>query len=143
MILRTATSWKLCRSFCTFSVYDLEKGIVIFHNGRYMEILKAAPSTNKKLKSVYKVEMLDLFANAINKEYLSYGQIEKLDIVKTSSLQVEFQFFDEERNLLIVSDEVYNQHEIPSYLYRGHITTLQPGSRFCLLMDGDRYIKMI
>ena len=47
--------------------------------GRYVEILKAAPSTNKKLKSMYKVEALDLFTNHISKEYFTYGQIEKFD----------------------------------------------------------------
>ena len=117
--------------------------MIVFHDGRYVEILKAAPSTNKKLKSVYKVESLDLFTNEVNKEYFSYGQIERLDKVDCSKLDVEFQYFDEERNLLIVSDDLYNQHEIPPYLFRGHIPALQPGSRFSVLMDGDRYIKMI
>lgn len=129
--------------FCTLTPYDLKRGLIVFNNGRYVEILKAAPSTNKKLKSMYKLEVLDLFTNAIDKEYFSYGQIGKFDVVGTTRLDVEFQYFDEDRKLLIVSDEVYNQHEIPVYLFRGHIASIQPGSRFSLLLDGDRYIKMI
>jgi translation elongation factor P/translation initiation factor 5A len=143
MISSYISKLKLIRPFCTFSAYDIEKGLIIFFNGRYTEVLKAAPSTNKKLKSTYKVELLDLFTNAVNKEYLSYGQIEKLDRVVTTKLEVEFQFFDEDRKLLILSDEVYNQHEVPIYLFRGHISSLQPGARFSLFLDGDRYIKMI
>ena len=117
--------------------------MVIFSNGRYSEIIKAAPSTNKKLGSVYKIELLDLFANQVSKDYFTYGQIEKFDLVSTTKLDVEFQFFDEDRKLLILSDEVYNQHEVPSYLYRGHIPSLQPGSRFTLMMDADRYIRLM
>ena len=131
------------RAFCTLSAYDIKRGMIIFNNGRYSEILKAAPSTNKKLGSVYKIELLDLFANQIHKEYFTYGQIEKFDLVEAAKLDVEYQFFDHERRLLILSDEVYNQHEVPSYLYRGHIESLQAGSRFTLLMDGERYIRLI
>ena len=117
--------------------------MVIFHDGRYLEILKAAPSTNKKLPSTYKLELLDLFANQTTKEYFKYAQIERLDVVETSTINVEFQYFDEERNLLIFSDQMYNQHEVPAYLFRGHTASIQPGSRFALMMDRDRYIRII
>ena len=121
----------------------MKKDIIVFHNGRYLEILKSAPSTNKKLGSVYKLEFLDLFTNSTTKEYLSNGQIEKLDKVDVTRLQVEFQFFDDEKKALIVSDELYNQHEVPAYLFRGHLDTLQPGNRFTIFMDRDRYIRLI
>jgi len=133
----------LCRRFSTFSVYDVKAGLVMFHNGRYLEILKAAPSTNKKLPSTYKLELLDLFANQVSKEYFRYSQLESLDIVDTTKLNVEFQYVDEERNLLIFSDDLYNQHEVPAYLFKGMAATIQPGARFTLLMDADRYIRII
>lgn len=59
------------------------------------------------------------------------------------SLEVDFQYLDEEKNILIFSDECYNQHEVPAYLYRGHVAAIQPGTRFLVLMDGERYIKLI
>jgi translation elongation factor P/translation initiation factor 5A len=130
-------------NFSTVSVYDVKPGLVIFHNGRYLEILKAAPSANKKLPSTYKLELLDLFANQVSKEYFKYSQIERLDVVATTTLNVEFQYFDEERNLLIFSDDLYNQHEVPHYLFRGLPNSVQPGSRFTLMMDEERYIRIL
>jgi len=56
--------------------------------GRYVEILKANPSTNKKLKSMYKIELLDLFTNQTEKEYFSYGQIEKFDSTSPDTLRL-------------------------------------------------------
>lgn len=133
----------VARSFSKLSVYDVSPGLVVFHEGRYLEILKAAPSTNKKLQSTYKVETLDLFANTVTKSYFSYSQIERFDVVDTLKLSVEYQYFDQERNLLIFSDEVYNQHEVPGYLYGGNVDSIQPGSRFVLILDGDRYIRIL
>ena len=133
----------LYRNFSSISVYDVKPGLVIFHNGRYLEILKAAPSTNKKLPSTYKLELLDLFANQVSKEYFKYSQLERVDIVDTTKLNVEFQYVDDERNILIFSDDLYNQHEVPMYLFRGIATSIQAGARFTLLMDGDRYIRII
>jgi predicted nucleotide-binding protein (sugar kinase/HSP70/actin superfamily) len=85
------------RAFCKLSPYEIVKGMIVFHDGpippcltgfivlgRYVEILRAAPSTNKKLKSMYKIEALDLFTNRMTKEYLTYGQIEKFDSMLTS-----------------------------------------------------------
>ncbi len=56
---------------------------------------------------------------------------------------MEYQYYDESKNLLIFSDECYNQHEVPGYLYQGHRDSIHAGSRFSLLMDGERYIKVI
>jgi translation elongation factor P/translation initiation factor 5A len=131
------------RQFCRLCAYSLKPGMVIFHDGRYLEILKAAPSTNKKLPSTYKLELLDLFANRVAREYFRYAQIENFDLVETSTIAVEFQYPDEERNLLIFSDNLYNQHEVPAYLFRGNTESIQPGLRFVLMMDGDRYIRII
>lgn len=131
------------RFFCQLSPYDLRRGLIVFENGRYKEILNFGPSSNKKLGSVYKLELLDLFTNTTSKEYLSYGQIEKLDQVETVKLSVEFQYFDAEKQALILSDELYNQHEVPVYLYRGNVAVLQPGSKFTVFMDRDRYIRLI
>jgi translation elongation factor P/translation initiation factor 5A len=131
------------KAFCTLSPYDLKRGLIVFLNGRYLEILSSSPSTNKKLGSVYKVELLDLFTNTSSKEYMTYSQIERLDQVVSRKLDVEFQFFDDDKQSLILSDELYNQHEVPLYLYRGQVQTLQPGSRFTMFMDRDRYIRLI
>jgi hypothetical protein len=108
-----------------------------------MEILKAAPSTNKRMGSTYKIEFLDLFANTSSKEYVTYSQIERFDVVDTSKLNVEFQYQDPDKNILVFSDDLYNQHEVPAYLFRGHLESVQPGSRFTLLLDGDRYIRIL
>ena len=79
------------RRFCTLTPYDIRPGMIIFHDGmihiclyqmvpgRYVEILKSGASSNKKLKGMYKVELLDLFTNQHLKEYFSFGQIEKFD----------------------------------------------------------------
>ena len=133
----------LRRTITTLSAYDIRPGIVVFYDGRYVEIIKASPSTNKKLPSTYKVELLDLFANQVSKQYFKYSQIERLDVVETSKVQVEFQYADEAKGLLIFSDDLYNQHEVPAYLYRGNISVAQPGARFSLMMDGCRYIRIL
>ena len=106
---------------------------------------------------MYKLELLDLFTNQNMKEYFTFSQIEKFDSrlppitfilsyfleVNFITLDVEYQYYDEERNLLIFSDECYNQHEVPGYLFKGNRESIQPGARFTVLLDGERYIKVI
>lgn len=84
------------------------------------------------------MDLLDLFTNGTSKEYLTYNQIEQLDSmlyvyfsndypldVEYTRLDVEFQYVDEDKQMLILSDDAYNQHEVPLYLFRGHLPVLQ------------------
>jgi len=72
-----------------------------------------------------------------------FPRISSLVEVDYISLDVEYQYYDEERNILIFSDECYNQHEVPGYLFKGNRDSVQPGARFTVLLDGERYIKVI
>lgn len=87
------------RSMCKLCPYDLGRGVIVFlqgmrsfkisfshPEGRYVEILKAAPSTNKKLRSMYKVRTL------VSILYISYCIGWSIGSLHESSFQRILQF---------------------------------------------------
>lgn len=45
--------------------------------------------------------------------------------VDYTELEVEFQYVEETEQVLVLSDDAYNQHKVPMYLFRGHLPLLQ------------------
>ena len=59
-----------------------------------------------------------------------------------TKLRLTVQYVDKARNVVVASDEEYEQHEVPLKLLSGAESLLEPGTQIGLTKDGEIPLKV-
>lgn len=124
----------------SISVGAVRPGMILKMDGSYVEVKKYEHKREGRGGAMGAIEYVDLNSSKIGRVKLGVQQrLDKPDLDKT---KLTVQYIDQDRGIIVLADENYEQKEIPTKLAQGAEALLEPGTVIGVAFDGDVPVKL-
>jgi translation elongation factor P/translation initiation factor 5A len=124
----------------SISVGGVRPGMILKMDGSYVEVKKYEHKREGRGGAMGAIEYIDLNTSKIGRVKLGVQQrLDKPDLEKT---KLTVQYIDQDRGVIVLADENYEQKEIPTKLAQGAESLLEPGTVIGVAFDGEVHVKI-
>eukprot|EP00427_Karlodinium_veneficum_P022295 CAMPEP_0169121288 /NCGR_PEP_ID=MMETSP1015-20121227/32586_1 /TAXON_ID=342587 /ORGANISM="Karlodinium micrum, Strain CCMP2283" /LENGTH=182 /DNA_ID=CAMNT_0009184377 /DNA_START=33 /DNA_END=581 /DNA_ORIENTATION=+ len=126
-----------CASREPVSCSDIRKGMIILHDGRYVEVETWQPSKTGRSAQSYKVAFVDLETGKPGDT--KYGGTGKVTRIEPDKFVLMVSYVDSDESKVVLADEDYNEVELPLAKFD---KAPAEGAKVVMWKDDDALVKL-
>ncbi|GAW80198.1 hypothetical protein, conserved [Plasmodium gonderi] len=119
---------------------ELRSGNIFLHNDKYCEVTEQRQVKQGRLATTNMISFIDLSTlKSSSTKFACQAKVEKIEPVKTN---VQIQYTDKQKNIVVCLDENYEDMEIPLNIFGISEEYLKPGLQITVFKHEDKIVKV-
>ncbi|CAA9987404.1 conserved Plasmodium protein, unknown function [Plasmodium knowlesi strain H] len=119
---------------------ELRSGHIFLHNDKYCEVTDQRQVKQGRLATTNMISFIDLSTlKSSSAKFACQAKVEKIEPVKAN---VQVQYTDKQKNIVVCLDENYEDIEIPMNIFAISEEYLQPGLQITVFKHEDKIVKV-
>ncbi|CAG9480457.1 conserved Plasmodium protein, unknown function [Plasmodium vivax] len=119
---------------------ELRSGHIFLHNDKYCEVTEQRQVKQGRLATTNMISFIDLSTlKSSSAKFACQAKVEKIEPVKAN---VQVQYTDKQKNIVVCLDENYQDIEIPMNLFGISEEHLEPGLQITVFKHDDKIVKV-
>ncbi|ANQ07327.1 Uncharacterized protein PCOAH_00017870 [Plasmodium coatneyi] len=119
---------------------ELRSGHIFLHNDKYCEVTDQRQVKQGRLATTNMISFIDLSTlKSSSAKFACQAKVEKIEPVKSN---VQVQYTDKQKNIVVCLDENYEDIEIPMNIFAISEEYLQPGLQITVFKHEDKIVKV-
>ncbi|SBT33785.1 conserved Plasmodium protein, unknown function [Plasmodium ovale wallikeri] len=118
---------------------ELRSGNIFLHNDKYCEVTEQRQIKQGRLATTNMISFIDLSTlKSASVKFACQAKVEKIEPVKVN---VQIQYTDKQKNVVVCMDENYEDVEIPMSIFGIAEEYLEPGLQVSVFKHEDKIVK--
>ncbi|KNG76383.1 hypothetical protein PFMG_02431 [Plasmodium falciparum IGH-CR14] len=119
---------------------ELRSGNIFLHNDKYCEVTEQRQIKQGRLATTNMISYIDLSTlKSASVKFACQSKVEKIEPIKVN---VQIQYTDKQKNLVVCLDENYEDLEIPLNIFGVSEEYLEPGLKISVYKHEEKIIKV-
>ncbi|SBS85142.1 conserved Plasmodium protein, unknown function [Plasmodium ovale curtisi] len=131
----------ILKKYVSVLANELRSGNIFLHNDKYCEVTEQRQIKQGRLATTNMITFIDLSTlKSASVKFACQAKVEKIEPVKVN---VQIQYTDKHKNVVVCMDENYEDVEIPMSIFGIAEEYLEPGLQVSVFKHEDKIVKQL
>ncbi|VWU51574.1 conserved protein, unknown function [Hepatocystis sp. ex Piliocolobus tephrosceles] len=131
----------ISKKYVSVLANELRSGNIFLYNDKYCEVTEQRQIKQGRLATTNMISFIDLSTlKSSSAKFACQAKVEKIEPTKTN---VQIQYTDKQKNVVVCLDENYEDIEIPLSMFGIAEEHLEPGFKVSVFKHEDKIVKII